>query len=452
MIITDMPHVTTKNQIVNALGYTPANQEDVLLKGEVDGRNLFVMGNSEVGYIEVGQPDGVVHAVANGERISEFIPVSEGDVFTLQSWATAFDVTYAPYMIDYCWYSEKDGSKNIGNSIRHIGGVSSAFNHAAITTNPAPHEAKYMRVDARLYLDGKIKVERGTIATPWTPAPEDVVTKTPYDIFEALDGIPEMHRNLYRGRNLGESTAMSAAHKVAIQNGSFKDLFVGDYWTHDGINYRIADMDYFYNCGDTNFTTHHLVIVPDKCLGENKPMNESGKTEGGYHGSEMYTTTLPSIKTTYIDKAFPSLVLTHKEYLTNAVTEGHPSGGGWFESTVELMNEIMVYGCPVFTSANTGATVPTLYTIDNSQLALFQLNPRMIKTRYNYWLRDVVSASDFAVCDRSGLAYCASASNIYSGVRPVFCIGVAPTGDEADDDMEVVSPMQEGDYMEEEFE
>ena len=76
----------------------------------------------------------------------------------------------------------------------------------------------------------------------------------------------------------------------------------------------------------------------------------------------------------------------------------------------------------------------------------------MIKTRYNYWLRDVVSASFFAFVDSSGVATAYDASNANIGVRPVFCIGVVPTGDEASDDMEVVSPMQEGDYMEEELE
>lgn len=232
---------------------------------------------------------------------------------------------------------------------------------------------------------------------------------------------PINHRNVWRGKNLG--TKVTDAQKAAIKDGTFDDLYIGDYWVINSVNWRIADMDYWLRCGDTDFNTHHLVIVPDSCLGENKPMNESGKTEGGYHGSEMYTTTLPSIKTTYIDKAFPSLVLTHKEYLTNAVTEGHPSGGGWFESTVELMNEIMVYGCPIFTPANTGTTVPTLYTINNSQLALFQLNPRMIKTRYNYWLRDVVSASNFAFVGNNGAASNDSASNTNLGVRPVFAIG-----------------------------
>ena len=112
---------------------------------------------------------------------------------------------------------------------------------------------------------------------------------------------------------------------------------VGDYWVISGVTWVIADMDYFYNCGDTAFTKHHLIIVPDRSLYDAQ-MNESDVTTGGYVGSKMYTENLETAKTT-IKAAFGDMVLTHREYLTNAVTDGRPSACGWFDSTVELMNE-----------------------------------------------------------------------------------------------------------------
>lgn len=57
------------------------------------------------------------------------------------------------------------------------------------------------------------------------------------------------HRNIYRGKSLG--TSVTAAQKAAIANGTFDDLFIGDYWTIGSIKYRIADMDYWLNCGDS---------------------------------------------------------------------------------------------------------------------------------------------------------------------------------------------------------
>lgn len=226
------------------------------------------------------------------------------------------------------------------------------------------------------------------------------------------------HRNVYRGKNLG--TSVSSAQKAAIQSGSFDDLFIGDYWVINGLTWVIADMDYFYNCGDTAFTKHHLVIVPNGPL-YNAQMNESNVTTGGYVGSKMYTENLDSAKTT-ISAAFGDMVLSHREYLTNAVTDGHPSAGGWFDSTVELMNEIMVYGAHIYATANNGITIPEIRTVAKQQLSLFALNPRAINNKQSIWLRDVVSATYFARVDYLGYASYGSASSSV-GVRPEFCIG-----------------------------
>jgi len=226
------------------------------------------------------------------------------------------------------------------------------------------------------------------------------------------------HRNVYRGKNLG--TSVSSAQKAAIQSGSFDDLFIGDYWVINGVTWVIADMDYFYNCGDTAFTKHHLVIVPESAL-YSTSMNNSNATTGGYVGSKMYTKGLDSAKAT-ITAAFDDMVLSHREYLINAVTDGYPSAGGWFDSTVDLMNEPMVYGTYMFVPANNGATIPTRHTVAKQQLALFVLNPKAINNKQQIWLRDVVSATHFASVFNRGLAS-TDAASVSSGVRPEFCIG-----------------------------
>lgn len=226
------------------------------------------------------------------------------------------------------------------------------------------------------------------------------------------------HRNVYRGKNLGSS--VTAAQKAAIQAGTFDDLFIGDYWVINGVTWVIADMDYFYNCGDTAFTKHHLVIIPNSPL-YNASMNDSNVATGGYAGSKMHTNNLDSAKAT-ISAAFGDMVLSHREYLTNAVTNGYPSACGWFDSTVELMNEIMVYGTHINAPANNGVEIPARYTVAKQQLALFALNPRAINNRTIIWLRDVVSAACFALVGGHGNADYVGASNSF-GVRPEFCIG-----------------------------
>lgn len=230
------------------------------------------------------------------------------------------------------------------------------------------------------------------------------------------------HRNIFRGKNLG--TSVTPAQKTAIQNGSFDDLFIGDYWVINDVNWRIVDMDYWYNTYTADyqpFTTHHLVIMPDTCL-YYKKMNDDPTTVGGYVGSKMYTTGLTLAKS-IITNAFGRMVLTHGEYLVNAITDGKPSGATLKASTVEIPSEIMMYGTNICSPGNDGVTIPALYTYCKTQLALFDIDPQFIIVPDDYyWLRDVVSSGFFAFVNDYGGAYYDNASND-TGVRPVFSIG-----------------------------
>lgn len=231
---------------------------------------------------------------------------------------------------------------------------------------------------------------------------------------------PINHCNVFRGKNLGGG--VSSAQKAAIKDGSFDNLYIGDYWFNNGVNWRIGDMDYFLRCGDTDFTRHHLVIVPDTPLYSGK-MNETHTTEGGYVGSLMYKSGLDQAKTA-IAAAFGDLVTTHRDILCNAVSNGRQSGGGWFDSTVELMCERMVYGNSVFQPGCDGSFIPYNYTTGKSQFALFRMAPQYISNRQWYWLRDVVSAAGFARVNGYGYADYYNAGGVF-GVRPYFVISVA---------------------------
>lgn len=237
-----------------------------------------------------------------------------------------------------------------------------------------------------------------------------------WGILDAVISV-EQRRNIFRGKNLG--TAFTAAQKAEIKAGTFKGFFIGDYWSIGDRIWRIVDINYWLNSGDASCTTPHLVIMPDQSLYSAK-MNETNITTGGYVGSQMYTANLANAKT-LVNSAFGSAnILNHREYLTNAVTNGYPSAGAWYDSTVELPNEIMMYGSLVFTPAGDGSFVPNRYTIDKTRLALMKMYPRFINPgRYWYWLRDVVSSAGFAHVYYDGGTGSSSASNS-GGVRPVF--------------------------------
>lgn len=227
------------------------------------------------------------------------------------------------------------------------------------------------------------------------------------------------HNSIYRGKNLG--TTVTEEQWEAISSGTFTDLYIGDYWVIGGVNWRIAAFDYYLNCGDTSFTKHHAVIVPDTCL-YSAQMNTTNVTTGAYKGSAMYTANLTQAKST-INSAFGSShVLSHRIYLSNATSNGRASAGEWTDSTVDLMCEHMVYGSGIFSPVSDGSNVPNNYRVEKGQLPLFALEPSRICNRDTWWLRDVITAASFARVGGYGDASCPNASYSH-GVRPAFCIG-----------------------------
>jgi hypothetical protein len=231
-----------------------------------------------------------------------------------------------------------------------------------------------------------------------------------------------LHNCIYRGKFLGNT--VTAEQYTAISNGTFDDLYIGDYWTINNINWRIADFDYYYNCGDTNFATHHIIVVPDQSLGT-VHMNSTNTTVGGYKGTD-FRTNLKATFANIVKTAFGSShVKTHRIIITNAIdSNGAPNAWEWIDSDgVELMSERMVYGSSVwgnqaFTTSGNGYNCG----VEKSQLNLFKHRHDAITTRYWYWLRDIQSALNFCSVDYAGDVNFRGASNVYS-VRPACVIG-----------------------------
>lgn len=236
------------------------------------------------------------------------------------------------------------------------------------------------------------------------------------------------HNGIYRGKDI-TNLFYNGTLSQQIASGRFDDIFIGDYIIGrvSKRKYLVAHLDYRLHCGDTECTNHHLLMIPEKIMGTAK-MNDTNITTGAYVGSKMYTENLTPFKTVIQNDFETSHILKHRTWLPNAVTNGYESAGEWIDSTIELMNEMMVFGSNAFHNIMNGTNVPTgNVTIDNSQLSLFRLDKSKIVTRndnnerYWYWLRDVVSASNFAHVSGNGNSTTANASGV-NGVRPAFLI------------------------------
>ena len=250
------------------------------------------------------------------------------------------------------------------------------------------------------------------------------------------DGAGE-HNSHFFNASMGAFTDEISAN---IRNGSFKDIFPGKYFSFSNVPYsyldendemqestyngtmRVLDLDYFLRCGDNiDLGVHHIVVAPDASMFY-AGMNDENKTEGGYVGSKMRTKHLRRAEAIFKACFGADHLLAHREYLVNAVADGKPSAGAWCDSLVELMDERMVYGSLIFDSGNPdGTNVPNRYSLANAQLNAFRHAKYLISNRQYNWLRNVVSAANFAYVSDFGFCYYDYASHAY-GVRPAALI------------------------------
>ena len=253
----------------------------------------------------------------------------------------------------------------------------------------------------------------------------------------------EAHNAMWGGRDI--TAAFNAGTVSAnIANGTFKDIFPGDYITKqvtiprvladDGttelfaggtytVNWVIADCDYWINKGDTAMTAHHVVIVPQVPI-FNTRMNPTNTTEGGYAGSEMYKNIIPACATGIVNAFGSDHILTFRDHLTRdlntsavssgiTVFTGAPNwNGAWYSQQCNLMSEAMVYDGPHCASSALDNIMAT------RQMSAFRLSKRLINyNRQGWWLRDVVSSAFFALVGGYGAAGANLASAVF-GVRP----------------------------------
>jgi len=228
----------------------------------------------------------------------------------------------------------------------------------------------------------------------------------------STNSIP-FHNAYPRCKYLG--TTITDAQNTEIKNRTYDDLFIGDYWTINGVNWRIVAIDYYYNVGDTNFGKGNIIVMPDTVL-YNAQMNTENTTAGAYAGSLMRTQNLNDART-IAQNAFGSHLANHRILLTNAVDDSGPSDSSWYGSDgVELPNEVQIYGARVCGSALKGFDVAT----QKQQFPLLALAPQFVNTKQTYWLQDVSSrsaSSRFADVRYDGSASDGNASYSY-GIRP----------------------------------
>lgn len=251
------------------------------------------------------------------------------------------------------------------------------------------------------------------------------------------------HNAIYRGKNLG--TSVTAAQYAAIADGTFKDLFIGDYWVIDGVRWYIAHIDYYKNVRAKKI--HHLLIVPGGTIGSAQ-MNSTATTINGYWGSEMRSTNiLPALEK--IKGIFGNYIMPHDIIMpAKSDSNGQVTKEEWVTVSIgALMNAYMVFGFnPQYIRNND----PVKSTIcESGQLALFRYSIEQLWIGAAWWLRDISSGTNFV---NVHVTNCVSTdlANIHSGIRPYFCLAGTPQTQTAANSIPAAAPSLEKSSEEEE--
>ena len=250
------------------------------------------------------------------------------------------------------------------------------------------------------------------------------------NVFESWPDGAEAHNAMWGGRNI-TAAFNNGTFSTNVANGSFKDIFPGDYITKQvtisgkayTVNWVITDCDYWIGKGDTATTAHHVVIVPQTPI-FNARMNPTNTTEGCYAGSEMHKNVIPACATGIVNAFGSDHILTFRDRMTTDLNPSAvPSGitvfigapnwpGSWYSQQCNLMSEAMVYNGPHCAASATDNIMST------RQMSAFRLSEKAINyNRAGYWLRDVISSAIFTYVSGNGLAY-AEVASLVGGVRP----------------------------------
>lgn len=210
----------------------------------------------------------------------------------------------------------------------------------------------------------------------------------------------------------GKFTGLKVGQRIKINDGTYNKTWV------------IVGVDLDYKLGNSSNlppyqSNHHICLIPFEYLFYDS-MNDTQTVTGGYKGSKMYTTTLPTV----VSK-LQTVLSTHllQQYLkiTNTASS---SGGATLVSNenayASLMTECQVVGCPLV-----GKYLDQGF--NTMKLPLFNFRPAHLRTDdpCYFWLRSVstVSSNSFACMENGAISSCEANNSQRNVVRPYIIVG-----------------------------
>lgn len=82
-------------------------------------------------------------------------------------------------------------------------------------------------------------------------------------IYKLLESIPQMHKVIWRGKNLGNR--YTSEQQAAVANGTLTDIWLGDYWEKDGVKWTIVDFE-VASQSMQDLPSTYLTVMPDQSI------------------------------------------------------------------------------------------------------------------------------------------------------------------------------------------
>lgn len=238
-----------------------------------------------------------------------------------------------------------------------------------------------------------------------------------FDLLDTTNG--GTHNSIYRGDHLGSS--VNAEQRKNINNGTFKGMWLGDYWQFAGVTWRIVAFDYFRGMGPQPWDRAHIVVVPDQSLYGAK-WDENSDTTKGYAGSTLNKQDIG----TAVNRGaqmFGGNLNSPWHRFTTKIDDGIVAELGWFgEPKAAIMNEEMIFGRNQQGYAQSTHRRTDFSFMAQGQFPAFHMNAKLITVpQYPYWIQDVANATMAWCVDKSGISLLTPA-NYERGIRPYYVV------------------------------
>lgn len=230
----------------------------------------------------------------------------------------------------------------------------------------------------------------------------------------------EIRNGFFRGKNLGSK--MTDAQYASVQNGSFKGLFLGDYWDDGNEKWRIAGFNYWAGASSETTkpaSTPHIAIFPDGVADNallSTGLHSSSDTTVGYANYDYIKNTLTSKYNSLTSGVFNNKWFSIFVPLVTAANNGVEQQWNWTSARYVLPTRFEVLGIETRHSAI--SATPTLPLM-------------LVADRYSrstggkpYYCRDALNNVNQYAVAHYGQAYSFQVGDANkAGVRPLFAIG-----------------------------